>query len=139
MMTLDSLLDSSVVIDLTNPGSEWHEWCTSAANAARAEGRVILSPMVIAELARGYDSLAALDDAISPREFVREQLPWEASFLAGSIFAEYRRRGGPRESLLPDFFIGAHAAVMGYRLITRDPRRVRRYFPAVDIVAPEGA
>lgn len=138
-MTRDSLLDSSVLIDLLDPETDWFAWAVERTRSAQSEGRLLVNQVVISEVAARYPSLAALDAAISPEEFERESLPWEAAFVAGRAFTQYRRRGGPRTSLLPDFLIGAHATVMGYRLITRDPRRFRTYFPTLEIVAPDGS
>jgi len=83
-----------------------------------------------------FGRIEDLDDALPGAHFRRDPLPWEAAFMAGKIFLAYRRRGGRRRSPLPDFYIGAHAAVQGLRLLTRDPRRYRSYFPTVEIIAP---
>ena len=92
--------------------------------------------MIYAECSVSYKRIEEVEAAIPPELFRREPLPYEAAFLAGKAFLQYRRRGGARTSPLPDFFIGAHAAVSGYRLLTRDPRRYRAYFPTVELIAP---
>ncbi len=96
---------------------------------------MVINLVIYAEMSVGYDSPELADDAI-PSAIEREIVPYEAAFLAGKAFARYRRRGGVRRSPLPDFFIGAHAAVGGYRLLTRDPSRYRTYFPSVPLIAP---
>jgi len=83
-----------------------------------------------------YDTIEALDDALPPDFYVRAPLPWEAAFLAAKVLARYRRRGGVRTRPLPDFFIGAHAAIAGLALLTRDARRYRTYFPKLQLIAP---
>ena len=88
-------------------------------------------------MAIGYERIEELEQAIPSTTFRREPLPYEAAFLAGKAFLKYRRRGGQRTAPLPDFYIGAHAAVSGFRILTRDPRRYRTYFPTVDIISPE--
>ncbi len=95
-----------------------------------------MNPIVYAEVSVGFHLIEALDDALPATHFVREPLPHAAGFLAGKAFLAYRRRGGGRPSPLPDFYIGAHAAVSGYRLLTRDARRYRTYFAGLDLVAP---
>lgn len=95
-----------------------------------------MNPLVYAEVSVGFERIEELDDALPEEVFRREPLPWEAAFLAGKSFRSYRRRGGRRHAPLPDFYIGAHAAVAGYRLLTRDAARYRTYFPRVELIAP---
>lgn len=99
-------------------------------------GMLILNPIVYAEVSVGFARIEELDDVLPADSFRREPLPWEAAFLAGKCFLAYRRKGGERRSPLPDFYIGAHAAVAGLPLLTRDPRRYRTYFPQLQILAP---
>ena len=96
----------------------------------------MVNPLIYAEISVGFDSIEAVEDVLPPTLLAREPLPYEAAFLAGKAFARYRQRGGTRHSPLPDFYIGAHAAVSGYRLITRDARRYREYFPRLELIAP---
>ena len=96
----------------------------------------MINPIVYAEVAAGFSDLDELDAALSPQFLRREPLPWEAGFVAGHAFVRYRRLGGTGSSVLPDFYIGAHAAVAGYTLLTRDPRRYRYYFPKLRLVSP---
>ncbi len=97
----------------------------------------MINPIIYAEISVGFGTIEALDAAL-PEAFVeREPISYDAAFLAGKAFAAYRRRGGTKRSPLPDFFIGAHAAIAGHRLLTRDAARYRTYFPAVSLIAPE--
>jgi predicted nucleic acid-binding protein len=99
-------------------------------------GMLVINPIIYAEVSIGFAHIEELDDVLSADVFRRDALPWEAAFLAGKCFLTYRRRGGSRRSPLPDFFIGAHAAVTGLPLLTRDARRYRTYFPRVKLLAP---
>lgn len=104
---------------------------------ALEDGPLFVNPIVYAEISIGFTTPEACDLALSERWVERIPMPWPASFLAGKAFLHYRRRGGPKLSPLPDFFIGAHAAVDGLRLLTRDPARYRTYFPTVELISPE--
>ena len=99
-------------------------------------GTLAINPVVYAEVAVRFDRIEDLEEALPPAYFRREPIPWEAGFLAAKCFERYRRGGGARRSPLPDFFIGAHAAVAGMTLLTRDARRYRTYFPRLRLVAP---
>lgn len=104
---------------------------------ARSVGRTLINPVVYSEVANAFERLEEAEANLPIRMYDREALPWDAAFLAGQAHLAYRRRGGARERTLPDFLIGAHAAVKGYRLLTRDARRYRQYFPDLDIIAPD--
>jgi predicted nucleic acid-binding protein len=99
-------------------------------------GPVVINPIIFAEVSVRYDRIEDIEAALPRDYFVRASLPWDAGFLAAKCFDRYRRRGGTRRSPLPDFYIGAHAAVSGLTLLTRDPRRYRNYFPKLTIIAP---
>ena len=107
-----------------------------ALTQARDMGGLVINPIVYAEVSTGFDRIEDLDDAVPAADFEREPLPYQAGFVAGKAFLAYRRRGGQRRSPLPDFYIGAHAAVRGYRLLTRDAARYSTYFPSVELLAP---
>jgi predicted nucleic acid-binding protein len=92
--------------------------------------------LIYSEVSAGFARIEDLDDALPEEYFRREPLPWEAAFLAGKAFLEYRHAGGARRSPLPDFYIGAHAAILGYSLLTRDARRYRTYFPTLKLICP---
>jgi predicted nucleic acid-binding protein len=131
-----TLVDSSVVLDVVTADPTWATWSEDALAKARDEGRLVINPIVYAEVSIGFDRIEELDEAVPAGDFDREQLPYEAGYVAGKAFVAYRRRGGERRSPLPDFYIGAHAAVRGYRLLTRDAVRYRTYFPSVELIAP---
>ena len=136
-MTTRILVDSNVLLDVLSPGSAWEAWSDDAIMACAEYARLVINPIVYAEVSVGYVTMAGLDLPLSDDLFAREPLPWRAAFLAGRAFEQYRRAGGSRRSPLPDFYIGAHAAVAGMRLLTRDPARYRTYFPTVELIAPD--
>jgi predicted nucleic acid-binding protein len=131
-----TLVDTNVLFDYLSRDLEWFDWAAKTLGEAAERGPIGINPIVYAELSVRYDRIENLDQALSPEHFVRAALPWDASFLAGKCFERYRRLGGTRSSTLPDFFIGAHAAVDGLALLTRDPDRYREYFPTLTLIAP---
>jgi len=131
------LVDSNVILDLFTKDPNWLEWSLEALLNGAEEEELVINPIIYAEISTDFSDIRALEQVI-PQYFRREQLPWEAAFLAGKCFVEYRRRGGHKRSPLPDFFIGAHAAVRGMKLLTRDPVRYRKYFPKLEMIAPDG-
>jgi hypothetical protein len=133
---LVTLVDSSVLLDILTEDPTWSSWSEDALASAGDAGRLVINPIVYAEVSTGFDRIENLDDAVPVGEFDREPLPYEAGFLAGKAYLAYRRRGGQRRSPLPDFYIGAHAAVRRYRLLTRDAARYRTYFSSVEVRAP---
>jgi predicted nucleic acid-binding protein len=130
------LVDSSVMLDLFTTDSEWFEWSSDVLARTADTSRLVINPVVYAEASVRFSRVEDLDAALPPDKFAREPIPYGAAFLAGKAYVLYRRRGGPRPSLLPDFLIGGHAAIAGYRLLTRDPDRFRSYFPRLDLIAP---
>jgi predicted nucleic acid-binding protein len=132
----DVVVDSNVLLDVLTEDPKWLAWSSTRLAELAEEAALVINPIIYAEVSIRFDEIEDLDDAVSPDHFRRESLPWEAAFLAGKAFLQYRRRGGRRRSPLPDFYIGAHAAVRRWRLLTRDPRRYRLYFPALSILAP---
>jgi predicted nucleic acid-binding protein len=131
-----TLVDSNVILDIASEDDEWLDWSASRLTAAAERGPVVINPVIYAEVSTRFDTIEALDDALPPELYTRVALPWEAAFLAAKAFLEYRHRGGTKTSTLPDFFIGAHAAIAGMTLLTRDVRRYRTYFPKLRIIAP---
>lgn len=131
-----TLVDSNVILDVLTEDRRWLEWSQTALARAADAGALAINPIIYAEVSIGFDRIEALDDVLRPSVFHRLPLPWEAGFLAGKCFAQYRRLGGSRRSPLPDFYIGAHAAVSGLTLLTRDPSRYRTYFPTLTLIAP---
>jgi predicted nucleic acid-binding protein len=131
-----TLVDSNVLLDILTEDAEWFDWSAAAlAEAARASPLVI-NPIVYGEVSAGFERIEDVDAALPAHYYRRVPLPWEAAFLAGQCFVRYRQRGGRRRSPLPDFYIGAHAAIAGLTLLTRDKTRYRAYFPTLRIVAP---
>ena len=131
-----TLVDSNVILDIASEDDEWLDWSAAMLTAAAERGPVVINPVIYAEVSIRFDTIEALDDALPPELYMRVALPWEAAFLAARAFLEYRQRGGAKTSTLPDFFIGAHAAIAGLTLLTRDVRRYRSYFPKLRIIAP---
>jgi predicted nucleic acid-binding protein len=131
-----TLVDSNVLFDFLTEDDEWSDWSSSMIKQAADGGTLVINPVIYAEISVRYERMEDLDEVLPAGFFVRVFLPWEAAFLAGKCFTTYRRRGGTKRSPLPDFFIGAHAAVAGMTLLTRDPRRYRAYFPKLKIVSP---
>jgi predicted nucleic acid-binding protein len=130
------LVDTNVLIDVLNRDPVWASWSDSNLERVSDEAIVVINPIVYGELSLGFPTIEALDNALEPHLIEREELPYAAAFLAGRAFLQYRRRGGTRTSPMPDFYIGAHAAVAGYRLLTRDAARYRTYFPTLELIAP---
>jgi predicted nucleic acid-binding protein len=130
------LIDSSVLIDVVTENAEWADRSRDAIVWASRSRELVINAVVFAEVSIPFARIEDIDRRLS-KVFRREDIPWEAAFLAGKTFVTYRRRGGTRQSPLPDFFIGAHAAVRGYDLLTRDPKGFRSYFPSVTIITPE--
>ena len=130
------LVDSNVILDVVTADAEWLDWSASALADAAASGRLLINPIVYAEVAAGFARIEDLEDVLPPEYYERQPLPWEAAFLAGQCFVKYRRRGGARRSPLPDFYIGAHALVEGLTLLTRDAKRYRTYLPEAEHRAP---
>ena len=131
-----TLVDANVILDILTQDPTWFDWSADALSTAAEDGPLVINPIVYAEVSVRFSSIEDLDDALPPEDYLRVRLPWPAAFLAGKAFTEYRRRGGARSSPLPDFFIGAHAAVDGLDLLTRDAARYRKYFPKTRIIAP---
>jgi predicted nucleic acid-binding protein len=131
-----TLVDTNVLFDYLSEDEDWFDWSASMLSRAFEHGAIVINPIVFAELSVRYDELEALNRVLPETYFVRAPLPWEAAFLAAKAFLRYKRRGGSRSSPLPDFYIGAHAAVTGMTLLTRDARRYRTYFPKLKLIAP---
>jgi len=130
------LVDSNVILDVATNDPTWGEWSSQALGRAADESVLVINPIVFAEVSVGFDRVEDLEEALPLNLYRRDPLPYEAAFLAGKSFLPYRRSGGRRVTPLPDFFIGAHAAIAGHQLLTRDPRRYRTYFPRLSLIAP---
>jgi predicted nucleic acid-binding protein len=130
------LVDSNVILDIATEDRRWFDWSSTALAEAADTSLLVINPLIYAEVSIGFDRIEELEEAVPAALFRREALPFDAAFLAGKSFLSYRRRGGKRSSPLPDFYIGAHAAIAGYRLLTRDGTRFQTYFPTVELLAP---
>ena len=130
------LVDSNVLLDVITEDRTWLEWSSSTLEQYADEYVLAVNPIIYAEVSIHFDLIEELESSLLAELVERLTIPWEAAFLAGKCFLRYRRHGGSRRSPLPDFFIGAHAAVANMPLITRDSRRYRTYFPTVHLIAP---
>jgi len=131
-----TLVDSNVLLDYLTEDAEWSDWSAAMLVRATDTGVLAINQIIFGEASVRFETIEEVERAIPADYFVRAPLPWEAAFLAAKVFAKYRRRGGTKTAPLPDFFIGAHAAVAGMTLLTRDARRYRLYFPKLRIIAP---
>jgi predicted nucleic acid-binding protein len=130
------LVDSNVILDVFLDDPKWADWSESALEELSAANRLFINPIIYAEISIGFERIEDLESALSRAGFSLLDIPKEALFLAGKVFVRYKKRHGRRRSPLPDFFIGAQAAVMGFALLTRDARRYRSYFPSVQLITP---
>jgi predicted nucleic acid-binding protein len=131
-----TLVDSNVLLDVLTEDPRWYTWSAGHLEERGEASVLVINPLIYAEVSIGFERIEALEAALPPELFRRDTLPWAAGFLAGKCFLRYGREGGNRRSPLPDFYIGAHAAVTGMTLLTRDGARYRTYFPTQDAVAP---
>lgn len=131
-----TLIDSNVLLDVMTSDARWFKWSSGALAEAADRGRLVINPVIYAEVSVRFSRIEALEEALPRNVFEREPIPFTAAFLAGKVFLAYRKRGGVKRSPLPDFFIGAHAALAGHQLLTRDAKRYRSSFTNIDIIAP---
>jgi predicted nucleic acid-binding protein len=132
----DTLLDSNIILDVVTNDPVWADWSIEQIVAARLTGQVIIDAIVYAEICCGVGTIDAADEIVRSVGGIVVATPRGALFLAAQASLDYRRRGGRRSSILPDFFVGAHAFVLSARLVTRDPKRFRQSFPDLEIIAP---
>ena len=135
-MANGTLVDSNVLLDILTEDPRWLGWSSDVLAEAAEVGPLYINPIIFSEVSIRFTTVEALDDALPSRDYRREPLPWAAAFLAGKVFLAYRRNRGTKSSTLPDFFVGAHAAVGDLDLLTRDVGRYRTYFPTVRLIAP---
>lgn len=131
-----TLIDTNVLLDLVTDDPRWADWSIAQLDAAELRGPVVINDVVYAELSVRFATIEALEAVLDEAGVVLEPMPRPALFLAGKVFQRYRAAGGARTGVLPDFFIGAHAAVAGLTLLSRDAGRYRTYFPKLDLVTP---
>ncbi|MEP9352914.1 type II toxin-antitoxin system VapC family toxin [Xanthobacter sp. KR7-65] len=129
-------IDSNILLDVLTEDHKWFAWSSAALAEAADRNRLVINAIVYAEVSVRFSRIEDLEAALPAQLIEREAIPFEAAFLAGKCFQTYRRRGGARTSPLPDFFIGAHAAVAGYDLMTRDVARYETYFPSLGLIGP---
>lgn len=131
------LVDTNVLLDVVTGDPKWADWSQNQLEAAALTKALAINPIVYAELSVRYDNIEEVDAMLEATRIGVSEIPREALFLAAKAFFRYRSRGGTRTGVLPDFFIGAHAVVLGVRLLTRDARRYADYFPKLELIAPE--
>ena len=130
------LVDTNVLVDVLQNDPQWADWSIGQLRAQAQLHRLVINPVIYAELSLSFSTFEALDRVVATMELAMHEVPLPALFLAGKAYLQYRRRGGGKAQVLPDFFIGAHAAVEGWPLLTRDASRFRTYFPSLEVVAP---
>jgi len=131
-----TLVDSCVLIDVLADDPNWAEWSLMQLERCAQMGPLVINPIILAEISPRFERAADLDAALAGLPLQRDALPWDAAFLAGQAFKVYRQLQGQKSAPLPDFYIGAHALVNGWQLLTRDQARYRSYFPRLTLVAP---
>jgi len=131
------LVDSNVLLDVLTRDAIWFDWSITALAEAANHARLVINPIVYAEISVKFESIEELEEALPRVVLEREGLPFEAAFMAGKAYASYRRKKGTKHSPIGDFLIGAHAAIRRYDLLTRDTGRYRTYFPSVRLIAPQ--
>ncbi len=130
------LVDTNVLVDVLEDDPEWADWSIRQLQAQAQIHRLVINPVIYAELSLTFSSFEALDETLEGLQMPMVEIPRPALFLAGKAFARYRHAGGAKGNVLPDFLIGAHAAVSALPVLTRDTRRYAHYFPTVKLVAP---
>jgi predicted nucleic acid-binding protein len=131
-----TLLDTNILLDLLTEDAEWFDWSAAMVAEAAESAPLYINPIIYAEVSAGFSTIEEVDEALPTAFYRRAQLPWEAGFLAGQVFLTYRKSGGAKRSPIADFYIGSHATVSGFTLLTRDAQRYRTYFPRLRIVSP---
>ena len=133
------LIDTCVVTDLADPESAWFEWSAETLENLDQNNTMVINPIIYAECSVGFKHIEEVEALFEHLGFMSKPIPKEALFLAGKAFLQYKKRKGGKTNVLPDFFIGAHAAVAGYKLITRDKGHFSTYFPSVELIMPESS
>ena len=130
------LIDTCIVTDLAAPESAWFDWSISTLEQLDRNNTMVINPIIYAECSVGFTRIEEVEALFEHLGFAMKQVPKEALFLAGKAFLQYKKRKGAKSNVLPDFFIGAHAAISGYQLISRDKGRFSTYFPSVELIIP---
>lgn len=134
---MEILVDSNVILDVLTENPQWFSWSSETLSYYADNHILVINPIIYAEVSIGFELVEEVEKALPPTYFRRDQIPWEAAFLAGKCFLQYRKQGGNKAHPLPDFFIGAHAAISGMPLITRDTSRYRTHFTKLRLIAPK--
>ncbi len=130
------LVDTNVLVDALQDDPQWADWSIAQLRAQARIHELVINPVVYAEVSLSFSTIEALDRVVATMQLTLREIPRPALFLAAKAYLQYRRRGGSKAQFLPDFFIGAHAAVEGWPLLTRDASRLRTYFPSLQVIAP---
>ena len=130
------LVDTHVLVDALQDDPQWADWSIAQLRAQSRIHELVINPVVYAEVSLSFSTIEALDRVVATMQLTLREIPRPALFLAAKAYLQYRRRGGSKAQVLPDFFIGAHAAVEGWPLLTRDASRFRSYFPSLQVIAP---
>lgn len=130
------LVDTNVLVDVLEDDPRWADWSIGQLRAQSKIHPLLINPIIYAELSLTFSRVEALDQTIESMGLILKELPRPALFLAGKAFALYRRKGGKKSNVLADFFVAAHAAVLGCPLLTRDAQRYRSYFPSIELITP---
>lgn len=133
------LVDSNIILDIVTDDPNWFDWSSDKLTEYAQQTKLNINPIIYAEVSIGFEKIEELEAILPVNYFHRLELPWEAAFLAGKCFVQYRQRGGSRRSPLPDFYIGAHAAIADMILLTRDVSRYRTYFSTLELISPESS
>ena len=131
------LVDSNVIIDILTQDREWYSWSSEQLASLGNRHILFINKIIYAEISISFRTIEDLENTVSSEVFRRSRIPWEAAFLAGKVFLKYKRAGGDKSAPLPDFLIGAHAAIDDLTLLTRDSNRYRYYFPKLSIISPK--
>lgn len=131
------LVDTNVLVDVLQDDPQWADWSLGQLKAQATVHALVINPVIYAEMSLSFSTIEALEGVVRKLALEVREIPRPALFLAAKAYLQYRRRGGRKQQVLPDFFIGAHAAVAGVPLLTRDPRRCRTCFPGLEIICPE--
>ena len=134
-----TLVDTNVLLDIVTNDLVWGDWSIGQMDAAAIKGAVVINDVIYAELSVRFTTIESLDGVLNDAGVAIAPMPRPALFLAGKAFQRYRAAGGARTDVLPDFFIGAHAAIAGFTLLTRDAQRYRWYFPKIEMITPQAA
>ncbi len=131
-----TLVDSNILIDIFTDNPEWSGWSLGQLSLLLNKSKLFINPVIYTEVSMGYKEIELFDSILETLPLYYDEIPKDALFLAGKVFLSYRKNEGKKTTALPDFFIGAHASVMGWSILTRDPKRMKYYFPKLKIICP---